>query len=52
MRSRPSSRVTQPWSMPMQMAEMPKPWAAMLHGDPVGLRSRIRPLTGLASFQK
>ena len=52
MRSRPSARVTQPWSMAMQMAEMPKPWAAMLHGEPGWLRSRIRPLTGLASSQK
>ena len=52
MRSRPSSRVTQPWSMAMQMAVMPKPWAAMLQGDPAWLRSLIRPLTGLASFQK
>ncbi len=52
MRSRPVSRLTQPWSMAMQMAEMPKPWAAMLQGDQAWLRSRIRPLTGLASYQK
>ncbi len=38
--------------MPMQMALMPKPCAAMLQGDPVWLRSRIRPLAGFACSQK
>src|SRR5262245_1747358 len=33
------------------MAESPKPSAAMLHGDPGWLRSRISPVVGLASSQ-
>ena len=31
-RSRPAPRVTQPWSIPMQLAEMPNPSEAIEHG--------------------
>jgi len=51
-RSRPASRLTQPWSIPTQMDESPKPTAAMLAGEPDVLRSLIRPFAGLASLQK
>ncbi len=51
-RSRPCARVIQPWSTPMQMADSPKPTAAMLQGELPVLRSLIRPLAGFASFQK
>jgi hypothetical protein len=51
-RSRPCSRETQPWSMPMQMADSRSPDAAMLQGEPGVLRSLIRPLAGFASSQK
>src|SRR5258705_12232724 len=38
--------------MPMQIALRPKPMLAVLAGDPAVLRSLIRPLVALASYQK
>jgi len=51
-RALPSSRVTQPWSIPTQIALSPNPRLAMLHGEVGVLRSLIRPLAALASYQK
>jgi hypothetical protein len=38
--------------MPMQIADRPNPREAMLQGDQEVLRSLIKPLVALASFQK